>query len=182
MDHHADDQVLDQLSLLLLVRLCQALPHALAECRCTQGETRDLGPPIDLGVQLRFLALQSPLPLLQLASPPPVLLQAEYATEVGRGEAFELLTRPRRSAPQDLAASSQLLRQPVAAMRPLQRPSDRLRLGQRPAEVLPDRRLQGLGGGIAGLALRAAARHQRRQLAAAAVVPVTAPEMTSHAG
>jgi hypothetical protein len=181
-DDHAGDEVFDQLALLLPGRLCQAVPRPRAERLGALGEARDLRPSVHPSLQLPHLPVQGPLPLLQVAAPPPVLREAEHAVEVGRGEPLERLAQGRRATAQDLTARLQLLRQPMATMRPLERPPDRPRLGQQPAEVVPDHRLERLRRRVAGLALRVPAGVHRRKLAAAAVVAVAAPEVTPCAG
>jgi hypothetical protein len=146
-DDHAGDEVFDQLALLLPGRLGQAEPHARAERLRALGEARDLRPPVDLGLELPRLPVQGPLPLLQFAAPPSVLCEAEHAVEMGRGQPLERLAQGCRATAQDLTARLQLLRQPVAAVRPLQRPADRPRLGQQPAEVVPDRAVSSVSAG-----------------------------------
>ena len=103
-DDHAGDEVFDQLALLLPGRPCQGVPHARAERLRALGQARDLRPPVDLGLELPRLAVQGPLPLLQLAPAAPVLLQAEHAVEIGHGQPFERLAQGCRATAQDLTA------------------------------------------------------------------------------
>ena len=152
-DDHPRHQALDQLALLLPCRLIQSRPHSPAERVQAQPNSGDLGLAVHLRLQLAQLGIQSLLFLLQSAAPAPELVQTHHARQVSLGEPLNLLLKAALPAPQCLPTRLQILRQPVAAMGPLQGKADRLRLVQQPAQIVPDQGVHRLGRNVAGRAL-----------------------------
>ena len=171
-DDHPRHQPLDQLALLCPCRPIKPLPHTPAKLVQAQSNTGDLGLAVYLRVQLAQLSIKSLPFLLQSAASAPELVQTHHARQVSLREPLDLLLNAGLPAPQRLPTRLQVLRQPVAAMRPLQGKADRLRLVQQPAQILPHQRVHLLGRNVAGGALRLLMRLQSRELAATAVAAI----------
>src|SRR5215213_9846912 len=165
-------QALNQLPLLLPRGLIQPRPHAPAEDLRAQANTGELGLTVHLRFQLAQLGFESLPFLIQPAAPAPELVEAHYTRQVGLGEPLDVLLNAGLPAPQRLPTRLQILRQLMAAVRPLQGKADGLRLVQQPAQILPDQRVHLLGWNVAGGALRLPMRLESRELAATAIIAV----------
>jgi len=141
-DDDTGDQPFDQLPLLLPSGLVETLAHPVAELIHAQSELCDLGLAVHLRLELALLSSEGLFTLLQVTPPTLVFLQAHHARQVSLGQPLDLPLEAGLPAAEGLAARLQLLRQPVPAMRSLQREADRLRVGQHLAEVIPDQRVQ----------------------------------------
>ncbi|MCG7357428.1 hypothetical protein MHL39_12335, partial [Roseomonas mucosa] len=152
--------------------MVEALADASAELFQAQAETRDVCLSFGLGRQLLFLGSEGLLPLFEVTASAAIFIEAHHTGQVDLGQSLDLLRDADLPAPEGLAARSQFLRQPVAAMSPLKRVADRLRIGQELAEILPDEGLHLTGRNEPGGAWSVPMGVHRRELAAAAVVAV----------
>ncbi len=171
-DDDTGDQPFDQLPFLLPAGLLETLAHSTAELFHAQPKTCDLDLAVHLRLELAFLPSEGLPALLQVAPPTLVFFQAHDARQVSLGQPLDLPLEAGLPAPEGFAARLQLLRQPVSAMRPLQREADRLRVGQHLAKVVPDQRVQLCCRDVARRADRVSVRMQGCQLAPALVVAV----------
>ena len=141
-DDDTGDQPFDQLPLLFPAGLLEALAHPAAERLHAQPKARELDLAVHLRPELALLPSEGLLTLFQVAPPTLVFVQAQHTLQVSFGEPLDLPLEAGLPAPKDFATRLQFLRQPVPAMRPLQRKADRPRVGQHLAEVIPDQRVQ----------------------------------------
>jgi hypothetical protein len=93
----------------------------------------DLGLAVHLGFQLPRLGCECTLSPLEVAPPPPILIEPDHARQVDLGQPLDLLPDARLPAPEPVPACLEFLREPVAAMGPLEGASDSRRLGEQAA-------------------------------------------------
>ncbi len=171
-NNHPHHQPLDELPFLLPRRLLESILHPAAELVDAQAHACDFALTVNLRLQLLSLSPKAVRPLLQVVTPTAIFLQAHNLTQVGLGQALDLLLHAHLPPLQGIAPGLQILRQPMPAMRPLQRVADRLRMGQQTAEILPDQALNLLGWNKARAALRLPVGVEGRQLAATAIIAI----------
>src|SRR5215207_275823 len=124
-DEDPHDQFLDQLPLLLACGPFESRAEAPAKLVHAQANAGEFGLPIHLRLQLLHLCGEALDLLLQIATPPSVFLKADHVRQIGLGEPLDLLLNAGSPALQRLPARLQVLRQPMAAMRPLESKADR---------------------------------------------------------
>jgi hypothetical protein len=118
------------------------------------------------------LASQRREALLQGVPPTPVLSQRDDTLQIRVGKTFPLLGESNLGLPQLLAAGLECLRQPLAALRPLQSLGNRVRMREDLAEIMPDQGIEAPGGDKARGALATAARLDRGHLPSADLVAI----------
>src|SRR5215207_10173134 len=169
-DDHPHHQPLDMLPFLLPRCLLKPLLHPTAELVDAQAHACDLAVTVDLRLQLLPLSPKALGLLLQVVTATAIFLQAHNLAQIRLGQSLDLLLHTDLPTLQRVAPGLQILRQPMAAMRPLQRIDDGLRMGQQTAYIFPDQALNRLGWNKARAALRLAVGVEGRQLAATAIV------------
>src|SRR3954449_8611291 len=118
-DDHPHHQPLDELPFL----------HPTAELVDTQAHACDFALMVDLRLQLLPLSPKALGLLLQVVTAPAILLQAHNLAQISLGQSLDLLLHAHLPPLQGIAPGLQILRQPMPAMRPLQRIADGLWMG-----------------------------------------------------
>lgn len=158
-DHHAINQELHQLALLLEGRAGKACLDALAEGLNVGDEPRYLVLPCGLGSEVLLLERQALVLLFQIAAAPLVFCQGDYAVQVGLREALHLLCQAGPSLPQIGLARLHRLRQPLAALGTFESLADAGGVAHHGAQIRPHQRFKlprrNEPSGTAALAMRA---------------------------
>ena len=123
--------------------------HPLAEILDGAGHSGEFHALAGLSLKLPFLSRQSFVPLFEILAAPLVLRQRDHLPEVGLGQPLQLTPEGGSALAEVLLAGLQLLRQPLASVRPPQRIRDGLGMGQHLAQILPDDLVELLGRGVA---------------------------------
>ena len=118
------------------------------------------------------LAIQRLEALLQVVPPTPGLSPRDDTLQIRVGKTFQLLGESHRGLPPLRAAGLSCLRQPWAALRPLQSLGHRFRMREDLAEIMPDQGLEAPGGDKARGAVAIAARRDRGHLPPADLVAI----------
>src|SRR5918995_81942 len=170
-DDHPIDQELHQTAFLLEGGIGQAATHSLAEILYGTDHAGEFRSLLRLRLQLPLLARERLVPLLQIPASPLILRQRDHLPEVRLGQPLKLTPQGSPTLAEVLLASFELLRQPMASVRPLQCIGDALWVGQYLAQVLPDQLVELVRGGVTGGTLLLQAGLGSLLLAGADVVP-----------
>jgi len=180
-DDDAVDEQLGQLPPLGEAGGGEAGPDGLAECLDTVGDGAELQPLAGGGVQLPLLGGQGGVAPVQVFSLALEFGQPDDLGQVGVEQSLLLAVQLVQGLADGRLAGLELLREPGAAMGPVERPGDLGGIGQQRAQVGPGQVIELPGGNVAGGAALSLRHPQPVGAAAAQVVAVAGRGLADHA-